>query len=104
MPIYEYHCTKCQKTFERFQKITERPLTECPDCKGKVERLISQTSFTLRGAGWYKDGYSSAKPEAKEAKTGEEGKKEEKKPDKNETKDSKTAVKDTKVKTDGRKT
>jgi len=65
MPIYEYQCEKCKKTFEQFQKITDEPLKMCPDCKGKVKRLISQTSFSLKGAGWYKDGYSSAKPDTK---------------------------------------
>lgn len=60
MPIYEYRCLKCEKTFEAFQKITDVPLKVCPDCHGKVKRLISETSFSLKGGGWYKDGYSSA--------------------------------------------
>lgn len=83
MPIYEYRCTKCHKTFERFQKITDDPLTDCPDCSGKVERLISSTSFSLKGSGWYKDGYSSSRG----GKVKEEKKKEEKKESKTETKD-----------------
>jgi len=47
--------------FERFQKISDAPTKECPECGGPVDRLVSQTSFTLKGAGWYKDGYSSSK-------------------------------------------
>lgn len=60
MPTYEYKCDTCQKVFEHFQKITEPPLEKCPKCHGKVSRLISATSFSLKGSGWYKDGYSSA--------------------------------------------
>ena len=59
MPIYEYHCKACKKNFEVLQKITESPLAACPSCGKKVKRLISQTSFTLKGGGWYKDGYAS---------------------------------------------
>jgi len=60
MPIYEYHCKGCKKDFEFLQKITEEPLAFCPKCGKKVTRLISQTSFTLKGGGWYKDGYASS--------------------------------------------
>jgi putative FmdB family regulatory protein len=63
MPIYEYRCTNCSKEFELFQKITDEPATECPDCGGKIERLVSATTFSLKGGGWYKDGYSSSKSE-----------------------------------------
>jgi putative FmdB family regulatory protein len=66
MPIYEYHCKSCKKTFEVFQKITDEPLKKCKDCGGKVERLISETSFSLKGGGWYKDGYSSTSGKKKE--------------------------------------
>lgn len=59
MPLYEYGCTQCGKQTEVMQKISDAPLTQCPDCGGTVERLISQTSFVLKGGGWYKDGYGS---------------------------------------------
>lgn len=59
MPTYEYKCNKCHKNFEQVQKITEPPLKECPKCGGPVKRLISTTTFTLKGGGWYKDGYAS---------------------------------------------
>jgi len=62
MPIYEYRCNRCSKEFEIFQKITDEPASKCPDCGGKIERLVSATSFSLKGGGWYKDGYSSKKP------------------------------------------
>jgi putative FmdB family regulatory protein len=57
MPIYEYDCQKCG-TFETTQKITEKPLNKCPTCKGKVKKLISNTSFQLKGTGWYVTDYA----------------------------------------------
>ena len=57
MPIYEYECSKCGKTFEVFQRITEEPLTKCKFCEGRVNRLISQCSFQLKGTGWYVTDY-----------------------------------------------
>ncbi|MGH7855220.1 MAG: FmdB family zinc ribbon protein [Candidatus Binatia bacterium] len=57
MPIYEYQCQKCG-TFEATQRITEKPLTKCPTCKNKVRKLISNTSFQLKGTGWYITDYA----------------------------------------------
>jgi putative FmdB family regulatory protein len=57
MPIYEYSCAKCG-TFEVTQRITEKPLRRCPTCKGKVSKLISNTSFQLKGSGWYVTDYA----------------------------------------------
>jgi len=59
MPIYEYECTSCCTTFEVFQRMTESPLKTCPDCAGAVKKLVSISSFQLKGSGWYADGYSS---------------------------------------------
>jgi putative FmdB family regulatory protein len=62
MPIYEYACAKCESEFEVEQRITEDPLKSCPKCRSRrIKRLISQTSFTLKGGGWYADGYASKK-------------------------------------------
>jgi putative FmdB family regulatory protein len=58
MPIYEYHCEKCVKNFEAVQKISDAPLSECPQCKSeKVKKVISRTSFQLKGSGWYATDY-----------------------------------------------
>jgi putative FmdB family regulatory protein len=57
MPIYEYQCQKCG-TFEVTQRITEKPLGKCPSCKGRVKKLISNTSFQLKGTGWYVTDYA----------------------------------------------
>lgn len=67
MPIYEYRCADCEKTFEVIQKFSDDPVKECAHCSGaKVEKLISQSSFILKGGGWYQDGYTNKK-EQKEA-------------------------------------
>jgi putative FmdB family regulatory protein len=58
MPIYEYRCTACGKDFERLQKMTDNPLQECPFCRGKVRKLLSNTSFHLKGTGWYVTDYA----------------------------------------------
>ncbi len=58
MPIYEYKCSKCGEVFEAFQKINDQPLTACRYCQGKVEKLISHSSFQLKGAGWYLTDYA----------------------------------------------
>lgn len=59
MPIYEYECASCRHKFEELQKISDKPLAKCPSCgKLKVDRLISKSSFTLKGDGWYASGYS----------------------------------------------
>ena len=64
MPIYEYACAACGHQFEEWQKITDTPVKVCPKCKAKkVERLISQTSFHLKGGGWYSDLYSGPQAE-----------------------------------------
>jgi len=62
MPTYEYRCQSCEHEMEAFQSIKDAPLTDCPACRQpKLERLISATSFQLKGGGWYKDLYSSSK-------------------------------------------
>ncbi len=61
MPIYEYACEKCDSEFEVEQRITDDPIKSCPRCKSrKIKRLISRTSFVLKGGGWYSDLYSSS--------------------------------------------
>jgi putative FmdB family regulatory protein len=59
MPIYEYECTSCCNVFEVVQRMSEAPLTTCPDCSGSLKKLMSSGSFQLKGGGWYADGYSS---------------------------------------------
>ena len=58
MPIYEYLCKKCGEVFEAFQKINDKPLNHCKFCNGPVEKLISHSSFQLKGGGWYLTDYA----------------------------------------------
>lgn len=67
MPIYEYQCAACHHQFEEIQKLSDPPVAECPKCHGTVQRLISQTSFALKGEGWYKDGYHKPAPKKDDA-------------------------------------
>lgn len=54
MPIYEYQCRSCGHEFEELQKFSDDPLVDCPACKlPDLRKLISQTSFVLKGGGWY---------------------------------------------------
>jgi len=64
MPIYEYKCSKCGKEFEEFQKITDEEITTCRYCKGPVNRLVSLSSFHLKGSGWYVTDYGGKKQTA----------------------------------------
>ena len=60
MPIYEYKCTGCNVQFEVMQKISEDPLRSCTSCGGKLKKLITNTSFVLKGGGWYVTDYPSS--------------------------------------------
>ena len=60
MPIYEYKCLDCEEEFEVMQKISADPLTECKSCGGELKKLITNTSFVLKGGGWYVTDYPSA--------------------------------------------
>lgn len=70
MPIYEYRCAECGKVFEVIQKFSDKPIKKCAHCGGKAEKLISQSSFVLKGTGWHATDYavkkeSCAAPDAK---------------------------------------
>lgn len=58
MPIYEYRCLKCKNEFEAMQKFSDTPLGTCPTCGGRAKRLISRSSFQLKGSGWYLTDYA----------------------------------------------
>lgn len=60
MPIYEYNCQDCKQIFEEWQKDYEERDIPCPVCGGNASRIISSTSFVLKGGGWYASGYNSA--------------------------------------------
>jgi len=65
MPLYEYRCKSCGHTLEVIQKMSDRPLRKCGECSGPLEKLISRSSFQLKGGGWFVSDYSRSKPTAK---------------------------------------
>ena len=76
MPIYEYVCKSCGYEFEEMQRFSDAPLEQCPSCQeeSSVQRKVSKSAFHLKGGGWYKYGYGSAKPESS-SDSGSESKK-----------------------------
>jgi putative FmdB family regulatory protein len=61
MPIYEYQCAACGRVTEKWQKISEPPLTVCPACGGDLNKLISSCTFHLKGSGWYVTDYGGSR-------------------------------------------
>ena len=74
MPIYEYKCSSCGKTFEKMEKFSDAPLETHEECGGPVERLISAPALQFKGTGWYvtdygkSNGRSSGKNDAESRK------------------------------------
>ena len=63
MPIYEYECIKCSHVEEVLQKFSDKPLRKCGHCSGKLHKLVSQSSFHLKGSGWYVTDYANRSQE-----------------------------------------
>jgi putative FmdB family regulatory protein len=76
MPIYEYECSKCGKTIEVLQKMTDKPLKKHQGCGGSLTKLISAAGFQFKGTGWYVTDYArkGAQTESKETKDTKETK------------------------------
>src|ERR1700683_1556123 len=72
MPIYEYQCPKCG-VVEVMQGIKEAALKKCPNCKSKVERMISSSSFVLKGSGWYATDYAKKSSPPSESSSASNG-------------------------------
>ena len=68
MPIYEYVCTACGHALDALQKMSDAPLTDCPECnKATLQKMMSATSFQLKGTGWYATDFKN-KPQAEPKK------------------------------------
>ena len=72
MPIYEYQCVKCGSQKELMQRISDATIPKCGACKCKMKRLISQSSFHLKGTGWYVTDYASKGASEKKKSSGSE--------------------------------
>jgi len=79
MPVYEYECIRCGRVEEAIQRFSDKPLSKCRHCSGKLHKLISQSAFHLKGSGWYVTDYanksktSSSKPQKAESATSDSG-------------------------------
>ncbi len=93
MPIYEYKCRKCGHGFEMMQRFSDQPVKKCPECSGTVDKLISQSTFHLKGSGWYATDYG------KKSHGGKPGKKKSEDNGSTESEDKGSAEKETKTKT-----
>ena len=73
MPIYEYECRKCKSHTEAFQKFSDKPLTKCKKCGGRLEKVISAPAIQFKGSGWYVTDYAgkATKDEKKESESTE---------------------------------
>ena len=58
MPLYEYQCLQCNRTFEAIRKFSDPDLTKCSDCGGQLERLLSAPAIQFKGDGWYVNDYA----------------------------------------------
>lgn len=94
MPLYEYECRQCRRTYEKIQKFSDSPDEICEACGGTVARLISAPAFQFKGSGWYVTDYARKQSNAPESGSGNGSK-----PESSE----KTAKKDT-PKTDSKPT
>lgn len=76
MPIYEYECKKCKAHVEAFQKLSDKPLTKCRKCGGKLEKKISAPAIQFKGSGWYVTDYAgkTTKSEKSESESTTESK------------------------------
>ena len=71
MPIYAYRCQSCGADAEYIQKYSDPPMQTCESCGGALERAVTAAAFHLKGGGWYKDGYASAKADGGKSEGGE---------------------------------
>lgn len=94
MPIYEYQCEKCGAVEEALQKFSDKPLTKCTHCSGRLHKLISQSAFHLKGSGWYVTDYAG-KTQSKKDTTAEKTEKTDSAASQSTTSDSKASKSNT---------
>jgi len=99
MPLYEYLCKKCKHRFEKIQKFSDKMLTKCPECGGRIDQTVSAPAVQFKGSGWYVTDYAkkSSAPAASSSDSDSNSKDSKDSKDKKEAKESK---KDEKPKSD----
>jgi putative FmdB family regulatory protein len=94
MPIYEYECRKCKAHTEAFQKVSDKPLTKCRNCGGKLEKKLSAPAIQFKGSGWYVTDYAkTTKSDKSESDSATEAKTEKTEKTEKKTQDSSPAKK-----------
>lgn len=88
MPIYEYECRKCKAHTEAFQKVTDKPLTKCPKCGGRLDKRISAPAIQFKGSGWYVTDYGGKATKSESETSSETKTAKSEKSDKKATKES----------------
>jgi putative FmdB family regulatory protein len=78
MPLYEYKCQKCASVFEIIQKISDSPLTECPECGGRLKKVLTAPAIQFKGSGFYITDYAKKKSPERRATPKKKQKSEEK--------------------------
>lgn len=94
MPIYEYECRKCQSHTEAFQKLSDKPLTKCKKCGGRLDKVISRSAIQFKGTGWYVTDYAGKATKSEKSESEPKSDKSDKKAD-SKTKDSSPGKKTT---------
>ena len=79
MPIYEYQCRKCKAHTEAFQKLSDKPLTKCKKCGGRLDKVISAPAIQFKGSGWYVTDYAGKATKGEKSES-EPAEKKDKKP------------------------
>ena len=92
MPLYEYQCKKCKTKIEKIQKFSDPLLKKCPDCGGRLEKLLSPPAIQFKGSGWYVTDYARKNKPVDEKIEEKKEKKESREPAKTESKDKKAAT------------
>ncbi len=85
MPIYEYECARCGGIEEVWQKFSDKPLRTCKHCSGKLQKLISQSAFHLKGTGWYVTDYANKSKRSSSERKGKKPNTESEPPKKSES-------------------
>ncbi len=71
MPTYQYTCTECEHDLEAVQKFTDNPLTECPECRGRLRKVFSAVGVVFKGSGFYRTDSRTKEKTPEPAKSGD---------------------------------
>lgn len=73
MPLYEYECFVCHKRFERIRRVADASGVDCPECGGKVRRLLGAPALQFKGSGWYVTDYGGGRSQGTTSATNGNG-------------------------------